>query len=93
MGSNVIVDIVIPTEHVLNLCVEVISKYNFFMVGIHCSLDELEKRESNRKQRLQGLARRQFSRVHAHAIYDFEVDTTTKSPFQCAQEIKNILHL
>ena len=59
-------------------------------VGVRCPLEELERRERGRN-RDQGLARRQFDIVHAHKVYDVEVDTFTHSPIECALQIKEAL--
>ena len=91
-GHNVIVDIVLPTEHIQKKFVKVLAKCNLFTIGVHCTLGELDKRERQRKKRLIGLARRQFSRVHTHIKYDLEVDTVNNTPLQCAQKIIHILY-
>ena len=56
-------------------------------VGVHCPLEELERREKERGDRRQGMARQQFEQVHAQAIYDVEVDTLALSPGECASII------
>jgi chloramphenicol 3-O phosphotransferase len=56
-------------------------------VGVHCPLEELEKREQERGDRKQGMARLQFDQVHAQALYDIEVDTSKLSPQECATRI------
>jgi chloramphenicol 3-O phosphotransferase len=56
-------------------------------VGVHCPLEELERREKERGDRKQGMARQQFEQVHAQAIYDVEVDTLAHSPGECASII------
>ena len=46
-----------------------------YLIGIRCDLSILERREQGRKDRTLGQARRQYEKVHAHGVYDFEVDT------------------
>ena len=53
-------------------------------VGVHCPLEELERRESERGNRRAGMARLQFDQVHARAIYDVKVHTSVLSPEECA---------
>ena len=53
-------------------------------VGVHCPSGELERRERERHDRKPGMARIQFTQVHAQAIYDAEVDTSTLTPEECA---------
>jgi chloramphenicol 3-O phosphotransferase len=91
METNVIVDIVMATRHVLKMCIGILVDYPLLLVGVHCPLQELEERESKRKHRVQGLAKKQYERVHAHAMYDIEIDTSQNTPLQCAQEIKDSL--
>ena len=50
-------------------------------------LDVLEQREQQRQDRTLGQARAQFDLVHAHGVYDLEVDTSLASPEQCAQQV------
>jgi chloramphenicol 3-O phosphotransferase len=56
-------------------------------VGVHCDLDVLEERERLRADRGSGLARLQFSKAHAEAAYDVEVDTSTGTTEDCVETI------
>ncbi len=85
-GNNLIVDYVFEQPSDLLRCVERLAEFSVFFVGVHCSLEELERREKQRDRR-PGLAKHQFEVVHAHAIYDIEVDTTSISAEECAREI------
>jgi chloramphenicol 3-O phosphotransferase len=58
-------------------------------VAVHASLAVLEAREKARGDRLIGLARWQYPRVHEGAVYDFEVDTTAATPDACAKAIRD----
>ena len=57
-------------------------------IGILCPLAILEAREAARGDRLIGLARWQFPRVHAGRDYDFTVDTGASSVEACARLIR-----
>lgn len=89
-GNNLVVDDVLFGEaggiadyrHRLVSC-------DLKVVGVKAPLDVLETREKTRGDRLIGLARWQFSRVHAGVVYDFEVDTATASPETCARLIRD----
>jgi chloramphenicol 3-O phosphotransferase len=48
-----------------------------FFVGVHCAEKELVFREQARRNRPLGSAESALKLVHAHAIYDLEVDATT----------------
>jgi chloramphenicol 3-O phosphotransferase len=71
-GNNIIVDHVLQLKEWLNDCVNILSDYPVFLVGVHCPLQELERRESIR-DREPGTARYQFDIVHAHGEYDVQV--------------------
>jgi chloramphenicol 3-O phosphotransferase len=60
------------------------------LVGVHCPLEVAIQRESDRTDRQRGpieLAAADFDAVHSELIYDFEVDTSRKSPEDLATEI------
>lgn len=59
-------------------------------VGVRCPHEELERRERERDGE-PGLARFQFDIVHAHGVYDVEVDTSIHSSKECALQIKYAL--
>jgi len=56
-------------------------------VGVHCSLDELTRRERARGDRVVGQAAFQAEVVHRGVVYDVEVDTTHTDPRRCAEAI------
>ncbi|MFO1037952.1 MAG: chloramphenicol phosphotransferase [Geminicoccaceae bacterium] len=66
-----------------------LTRHDLFVVGVLAPLDILESRERARGDRLVGLARWQFDRVHKNVAYDFEVDTSTAGPAACARRIKS----
>ncbi len=103
-GLNVIVDDVLCESwrldgkvddesgaDLLNQRLAALAPYSVLYVGVFCSLDELEQRERTRGDRSSGLARFQYNRVHAHSIYDVEVDTLLHTPEECAAEVKAAL--
>ena len=44
------------------------------MVGLHCPLDELERRELARGDRRIGQAKADFATTHVHCEYDIELN-------------------
>jgi chloramphenicol 3-O phosphotransferase len=66
---------------------DLLSEFSFFRVGVFASLETLEMREKQRGDRMLGLARWQFDRVHSGMEYDFEVQTDTISPAAIAEAI------
>ena len=71
----------------------VLASHQFIKVGLLAPLDVLEERERQRGDRLIGLARWQYSRVHQGVRYDLEIETTRSTPQECAQQIKNAFGL
>lgn len=90
-GNNVVVDHVLSEPWRLRDCLELFPPRDVVLVGVHCSLPELERRERERGDRPAGLAARQFGLVHAHGVYDVECDTTTASAAECARRIRDFL--
>ena len=68
--------------------VDLLAAFEIFTVGIHAPLDVLEARERRRGDRLIGLARWQYGRVHRGMTYDFDVDANAATPAECAALIK-----
>lgn len=90
-GNNLIVDHVLLDRRWLQECVALLSTFSIFFVGVRCPLEVLEARERERGDRKSGLARAQFDRVHAHVLYDLEIDTSLASPQECAARIEQAL--
>lgn len=91
-GSNLIVDHLlvqgVEPYNWLEECLDQITPFNAYLVGVHCPLEELRRREMARGDRGIGQAERQFHRVHQHGVYDLEVDTSLLSAEECAVLIK-----
>jgi chloramphenicol 3-O phosphotransferase len=60
-------------------------------VGVRCEADVAAAREAARGDREPGMARQQAERVHIGVSYDMEVDTTFRSPEECAQTVADFL--
>ena len=68
--------------------VGLLSEFHLFFVGVLAPLHVLEARERQRGDRMIGLARWQYARVHEGMKYDLEVDTSSANPTECAELIK-----
>jgi chloramphenicol 3-O phosphotransferase len=88
-GLNVILDDVIYDPRVLCTAVETLPAEQVFFVGIRCPLEVAEQRERERGNRGRGGARAFYDLVHAHGVYDLEVDSARCSPIECAQQIEH----
>ena len=58
-----------------------------FKVGLHCSIDELNRREQLREGRFPGTARSTLEKVHKHMQYDLELDSTNTQPKELAAQV------
>jgi chloramphenicol 3-O phosphotransferase len=87
-GLNVVADHVLVDPCWLRECAALFADLPAYLVGIRCPLEVVEERERARRDRTWGQARAQFGLVHAHGIYDLEVDTSLSSPQECALQIR-----
>ncbi|GGZ19155.1 chloramphenicol phosphotransferase [Streptomyces inusitatus] len=92
-GNNIVVDHVLSQPWRLADCLELFVPEDVVLVGVRCPLEEVERRERARGDRLEGLAARQFDHVHAHGVYDIECDTGAATPAECARRIAETLPL
>jgi chloramphenicol 3-O phosphotransferase len=90
-GNHVVADHVLVEPAWLAECVHLFADLPAYFVGVRCPLAVLEQREAAREDRTLGQARAQFDLVHAHDIYDYEVDTSLFTPEECAQLIKRFV--
>lgn len=89
-GNKVIVDTV-AHEPCAQVFRPLFASLGVVYVAVRCPLEELERRELARGDRSIGLARSQFSAIHACLRYDIEVDTHTHSAEVCAALIKQFI--
>lgn len=90
-GSNVLADHVMIHSGCRQGVAHLLHDLPTYLVGVRCPLEVLEERERARKDRTLGQARKQFDLVHANLAYDIEVDTSLKSPEECALTIMNYI--
>ena len=75
-GTNLIVDGFLDEAWMIPSAAASLGSQRAFLVGLHCDLDELERRERERGDRFPGIARAFAKAVHQHVpFYDIEVDT------------------
>jgi chloramphenicol 3-O phosphotransferase len=74
-GNNLIVEHIVETSAWMTRLVVLLAGFDVFFVGIHCPLEELERRERARGNRRIGDASRDFATIHAHAAYDLELNS------------------
>lgn len=91
-GLNILADHVLVEPAWVRDCAALFHDSNTYLVGVRCDLSILEEREKERKDRTLGQARLQYQKVHAHGIYDLEVDSGKYSTEKNVQHIINFLN-
>lgn len=86
-GSSVIVDYILYEPEWLDELSERLRPLVAYFVGVRIPLEILEARERQRGTSPAGHARSHYHQVHAHGIYDLEVDSSTASAEACAATI------
>jgi chloramphenicol 3-O phosphotransferase len=69
-GNDIVVDHVLSEPWRLTDCLAVMDGLDVVLVGVHCELEELRRREIARGDREIGQAEGQLAQVHAHGLYD-----------------------
>jgi chloramphenicol 3-O phosphotransferase len=90
-GIDVAVDSVLHDPRVLKAAVDALCDVPVLFVGLRLPLAVAEQRERDRGDRGPGGAAAFYQRVHAHGLYDLELDTSVASPMECALQIKQAL--
>ena len=86
-GHDLIVDEIFDDQTIRNYA-QALQKQTVYLIGITCSIEELERREKARANRELGLARGHVDFVHAHQnYYDLIIDNTNLDPATCAEKI------
>ena len=91
-GNNLIVDdVMLDGVHAEYL--DLLSEFDVKTVGVFAPLDVLERRERERRDRMMGLARWQYERVHRGIDYDLTIESGVATPRDCALEIREVFSL
>lgn len=85
-GNDLVVDHVFESQTDFDDLVAALEGLDVFLVGVHCPIEELERRERERGDRRIGDARMDLATVHSFCRYDLEVDST-RPPEENAQLI------
>jgi chloramphenicol 3-O phosphotransferase len=91
-GNNVLVDHLLQDDGSLEECVENWVGLDVLFVGVKCPLKIAEQREKKRGDRTIGAARSQFERIHAHDLYDLEIDTSRLNVDECVTRIIELIN-
>ena len=75
-GNNLIVEHIIEERVWMDRLLFLLEPHDVFFVGLHCPLEELERRERERGNRRIGEARSDYAVAHTFGAYDLELNTT-----------------
>ena len=89
MGHPLIIENVSYSEQEGDTWKAALKNFSVLWVGVNAPLSVLEEREKERGNRIVGSARGQFDKVHAHIVYDLEVDTHHSSCQEIVEAIKD----
>lgn len=73
-GNNLIVEHIFDTPEWVGDLKRLLHPYDVYFVDLHCDVDELRRRETERGDRPQGSAEQDFHMVHKNRTYDLEVN-------------------
>lgn len=75
-GNHLLVEHIVEERAWMERLQRLLEPHDVFYVGLHCPLDELERRERARGDRRLGEARADLAVTHGLCRYDFELSTT-----------------
>jgi len=91
-GNDIVMDHVLSEPWRLDDLLAVMVGIDVVFVGVHCSLADLNARETLRGDRAVGIAVGQVANVHSHSLYDLEVDTSVGTVETCSAQIRAYLN-
>lgn len=86
-GNDVVVDDLFLEADTLDDYLDALDGFDVLFVGVRASLDLVQAREAERPGRFPGTATSHFDAVHAHGVYDLELDSSSGSPRDLALRI------
>lgn len=87
-GNHLVVDDIIETPAMWHEFRTLLTGFDVFLVGVHCPVAELERRELARGDRRVGVARRDALTVHTFTGYDLDVTCTAPLP----DNVQRVIH-
>ena len=84
-GNHLIVEHIVETQAWMNRLLALLADFDVFFIGIHCPLQELERRERQRGDRRIGETRADFEVIHTFGRYDFECSSFEAPDIVAAQ--------
>ena len=90
-GRGVIIDHVITSERIYKQLTETLREYKLIKVQTKCPLNELKRREKERKNRCVGSAEASYEYLYPKEGYDLTLNTLELSLGECAKRICELL--
>ena len=90
-GQGVIIDHVITSERIYKQLTEILQEYKLIKVQTKCPLNELIRREKERKDRYVGSAEASYEYLYPKEGYDLTLNTFKLSSEECAKRICELL--
>jgi chloramphenicol 3-O phosphotransferase len=91
-NQGVIIDHVITSERIFNQIIEVLNSYKIYLIHITCPLEEIIKRESQRKNRCIGSAEASFHYLFPKDNYDLTLDALKLTLEECSSSIVDMVY-
>jgi len=90
-GNDVVVDDLCLEPSILEDYLAALEGLWVLFVAVRAPLEVVQAREDARPGRFPGTAYSHFDAVHAHGVYDLEVDTGAEGPEGCARQISSFI--
>jgi chloramphenicol 3-O phosphotransferase len=91
LGHDLVVDHAVTSRHQAELLVAAVQAHEVLLVGLDCPVEVLARREKERRDRREGMAGQQRSRIHSWLVYDLLIDTSAVSEHDGAARILEAL--
>ncbi len=90
-GNNLVVEHIIEYPEWRDQLRELLEGLDVFLVGVHCALHELDRREEARGDRHpgEGRAHVEANGIHGFGAYDLDIDTTSGVNTRLAERLAN----
>jgi chloramphenicol 3-O phosphotransferase len=72
-GNNLLVEHIIESTDWMARLLHLLRPFDVFFVGLHCPLEELQRRERERGDRRIGEAQADYEVTHSYCLYDLEI--------------------
>lgn len=75
-GNKLLVEHIVESADWMARLLRLLQPFDVFFVGLHCPLEELQRRERERGDRRIGEAKADYEITHSFCLYDLEITST-----------------